>query len=163
MTKVVRSILIPSAKGCQLCEPSLCVSFFDKCAEEAVAVTVHCLDRTSNAAFLAVFSLMVVTVTLTVGACCRHSKFGRKLLGMVLFSPGGRDTSKGKTSGGDRRTRGVSSSQEGTNRSGASTSRHASRGTGAPSQQAIREERTRVSDQGPPVVEMGGVGDLERR
>ncbi|CAD7975971.1 unnamed protein product [Amoebophrya sp. A25] len=80
---------------------------------------------------------------------------------MVLFSPG-EGRSKGKTSGGDRRSGSVSSSQEG-DRSGGSTSRHANRGTGTPSQQAIREERARVSDQGPSVVEMGCVSDLERR
>eukprot|EP00392_Amoebophrya_sp_AT5.2_P001915 g1920.t1 len=71
------SILIPSRRGCAVCEPSLCVEYFEHCTDSS-AISVHCMDRTSVFPFLSVFSLFVIVWVLALTACFRRNKRVRR-------------------------------------------------------------------------------------
>lgn len=77
------TILVPAARGCELCNTEVCVDYFARCAEAdnlGLTVTVHCIDRNAIAPRLAISVLVVlVAVLLFVAANKDRSRFLRRV------------------------------------------------------------------------------------
>ena len=81
VTKRKSTILIPSTFGCQECTSSLCQKRFSQCGRKNT-VSTHCVDRYALAPRIAIVSLFVLIVLLTI-----ISIFKERLKGLRRFAP----------------------------------------------------------------------------